>query len=150
VSSFSIRAARTSDIDSIIELAVESVTTVDPLPVTIDQGAMRDMAKSMIGVATQFVWVAEVDGKVVACVAATAARGFWFRGWQASMILFWSRVPGAGIALLRQLAEWIRGRPLIKLAVIECEPSIDPRALRFLRRLGFTRSSTNLVYVRQK
>ncbi len=146
----SLRPARLADIPAIVDLAVESVTTVDPLPVKLDKGAMAVTARSMIGVASQFLWVAEVDGKVVASVAAQAGAGFWFKGWQASVLLFWSRHPGAGIALLRELARWVKERPLIKIAVIECEPSIDQRSLRFLRRIGFTRASTNLAYVRNK
>lgn len=149
MSGFTIRPAKQSDVDVIVELAVESVTTVDPLPLKLDIYEMKATARGMIGNPTQFVWVAESGGKVVACVGVACSKGFWFKGWQASMLLFWSRVPGAGIALLREMARWIKGRPLIKLGIIECEPSIDPRSVRFLRRIGFSRQSTNLVYVRK-
>lgn len=144
---FVIRPAVVKDIDVIVELAMESVMT-DPLPVKPDKQAMRETALAMIGNRSQFVWVADEGGVVVACVGVSCSRGFWFHGWQASMLLFWSRRPGAGVALLRRLVEWIRERPIIKLAVIECEPKIDPRAIRFLKRLGFSRESTNLVYVK--
>ena len=142
-----IRPAVVRDINTIVELAMESVAS-DPLPVKPDPAAMRETALALVGNRSQFVWVAEEGGVVVACVGVSCSRGFWFHGWQASMLLFWSRRPGAGIALLRRLAEWIRERPIIKLAVIECEPKVDPRAIKFLKRLGFSRESTNLVYVK--
>ena len=45
-------------------------------------------------------------------------------------------------------AAWVKERPIIKTAVIECEPVIDARAIRFLKKLGFSRESANLVYVK--
>lgn len=142
-----IRRAATRDIDVIVSLAIESVNT-NPLPVRIDKDAIRESAIAMVSSNSQFVWVAEVAGVVVACVGVASNKSFWFHGQQASMILFWSRHPGAAVPILRKLAQWIKDRPLIKLAVIECEPQIDARTIKFLKRLGFGRESTNLVYVR--
>jgi hypothetical protein len=142
-----IRPAALGDIPAIISIAMESVAT-DPLPVKPCEKAMRETALALIGNRSQFVWVATVDECIVACVAVSCSRSFWFSGWQASMILFWSRHPGAAIPLLRRLSSWIKERPIIKTAVVECEPKIDPRAIKFLKRLGFSRESTNLVYVK--
>lgn len=141
------RRATLRDVDAIIKLALISLA-VDPLPVKIDGGAMMNMTAAMIRDNSQFVRVAEVDGKVVAVVGVSCSQGFWFYGQQASMLLFWSTHTGAAIPLMRELARWIKSRPIIKLAVIECEPHIDQRAIKFIRRLGFTRESVNLVYVR--
>lgn len=144
---FVIRPAQVRDIAAIIELAMESVST-DALPVKPDAKAMRETALAMIGNRSQFVWVTEEGGKVVACVAVSCSRSFWFHGWQASMLLFWSRRPGAAVPLLRRFATWVKERPIIKTAVVECEPLIDARSIRFLKRLGFARESVNLVYVK--
>ena len=40
-----------------------------------------------------------------------------------------------------------RGKP-IKLAIVEREPGVDPRRVRFFKRVGFERESLNLSYVR--
>jgi hypothetical protein len=95
-----------------------------------------------------FNWVTEVDGKVVAAVIAHVSPGFWFHKLQASVLLYYTLVPGAGLRLLRELARWVRSRPAIKLAVMELEPNADPRLVRFLKRVGFSRESLNLTYVR--
>jgi hypothetical protein len=143
-----IRPATIADADAIVSLGVESVSR-DPLPVTIDRKAMRDTFLSLVGKPMHFAWVAEVDGQVVAGVVACTQPGFWFTRHQCSVLLFYSRVRGAGLPLLRRLADWVKGRPVIKLAVVELEPGIDPRILKAFKRLGFKRESTNLTYVRE-
>jgi hypothetical protein len=95
------------------------------------------------------VWGTEVDGKVVACVGAHVSPGFWFQKLQASVLLYYSLVPGAGLPLLREFANWVKSRSGIKLAIMELEPNVDPRLVRFLKRQGFARESLNLTYVRE-
>lgn len=140
------RKAVPSDIPAIVEIAVASVS-MDPLPVKIDREAMAEMAKTCMG-PSNFLWVTEVDGRVTAAVAAIAQPGFWFHKLQVSVLLYYSLRPGAGLGLLRELGRWIKSRPAIKLAVMELEPSADPRLVRFLKRIGFERESLNLTYVR--
>lgn len=141
------RPAKPSDIAAIVEIAVTSVSN-NPLPVTIDRKAMADMARECLGPA-HFMWVSEDEsGNVVACVAAHASPGFWFRRMQASVLLYYTLVPGAGIRLLREFAKWVKSRPIIKLAVMELEPDADPRLVEFMKRQGFSRESLNLTYVR--
>lgn len=135
-----------NDLPAIVELAVESVSR-DPLPVTIDRQAMLETGRSLLNPA-HFLWVAEADGAICAAVAACAQRSFWFRGLQCSVLLYYTRVPGAGAKLLREFARWVKSRSGIKVAVLELEPSADLRMLRFLRRLGFDRKSMNMTYVR--
>lgn len=141
------RKATMSDVPAIVDIAVESVSK-DPLPVRIDREAMAEMAKECMGPA-HFMWVTEDDGgKVVAAMAAYAQKGFWFERMQCSVLLYWSRVTGAGTPLIREFGRWVKGRPAIKLAVIELEPGVDPRLVRFFKRVGFSRESLNLTYVR--
>jgi len=141
------RPAKLSDVDAIVEIAVTSVSN-DPLPLKIDREAMASMARECLGPA-HFVWVTEVDGKVVACVGAHVSPGFWFQKLQASVLLYYSLVPGAGLPLLREFANWVKSRSGIKLAIMELEPNVDPRLVRFLKRQGFARESLNLTYVRE-
>jgi hypothetical protein len=143
-----IRPATAADADAIVSLGVESVS-IDPLPVTIDRRAMRATFLDLVGKPHGFAWVAEVDGKVVAGVVAISQPGFWFTRHQCSVLLFYTRVKGAGMPLLRRFAEWVKSRPVIKLAVFELEPGVDPRIMAALKRMGFKRESTNLTYVRE-
>lgn len=141
------RKAKMGDIPAIVDIAVESVSR-DPLPVKIDRNAMADTAKVCLNPA-HFMWVAEDDnGNVVAAVAACVQQSFWFERLQCSVLLYYSRVKGAGIGLLREFAKWVKSRPAIKMAIIELEPGSDPRLIEFFKRVGFARESTNLTYVR--
>ncbi len=140
------RKAAMSDIPAIVDIAVESVSR-DPLPVKIDREAMADTARTCLNPA-HFMWASEQDGRVVAAMAACVQQGFWFKGLQASVLLYYSRVPGAGLPLIREFAKWVKSRPGIKLAIVELEPGADPRLARLFKRLGFARESINLTYVR--
>lgn len=109
---------------------------------------MRDTIRIAISSKAHFVWVSEIDGEVVAAVGAMSDKSFWFERQQCSVLLYYTRVPGEGIKLLRRLMEWVKSRPAIKICVMELEPEADPRLIRFLQRLGFGRVSTNVSFVR--
>lgn len=143
-----IRRAVAADAEAIIALAVESVSR-DPLPVKTDTEAMKALARSMIGNPAHFVWVGETDGRVTACVAAQVSPGFWFRGLQASVLLYFARTPGQGALLLRQFSRWCKSRRGIKMAILELEPNTDPRLKRALSKFGFGRESSNMTYIRE-
>ena len=140
------RKATMSDIPAIVDIAIESVS-VNPLPVKIDREAMAQTVSSCLNPA-HFAWVAEKDDVVVASVIACAQQSFWFTKLQCSVLLYYTRVPGAGLPLIRELVKWIKSRPAIKVAVVEFEPGVDPRLVRFFKRVGFSRESLNLSYVR--
>lgn len=140
------RRARLEDVEAIVDIAVESVSQ-DPLPVKIDRQAMADTARTCLNPA-HFMWVAEQDGKVVASVAACVQPSFWFQKLQCSVLLYYTRVPGAGIPLIREFVRWVKSRSAIKVAVLELEPGVDPRLVKFLKRMGFERESLNLSYIR--
>lgn len=141
------RRATMNDIPSIVDIAVESVSQ-DPLPVKIDREAMAETARTCLNPA-HFMWVAEDDGKVVAAFAACVQPSFWFSKLQCSVLLYYTRVAGAGLPLIREFAKWVKSRPAIKVAVVELEPGVDPRLVGFFKRVGFVRESINLTYVRE-
>lgn len=140
------RKATMSDVPAIVDIAVESVSR-DPMPVKIDRDAMAETARACLNPA-HFMWVAEEDGKVVAAMAAVAQQSFWYTKLQCSVLLYYTRVAGAGLPLIREFAKWVKSRPAIKVAVVELEPGADPRLVKFFKRVGFTRESLNLTYVR--
>lgn len=141
------RKAKLSDVPTIVEIAVESVSH-DPLPVKIDRLAMAQTAKVCLQPA-HFGWVSEVDGKVVAAMGACVQPSFWYDKLQCSVLLYYTRVPGAGIPLMREFSRWVKSRSGIKVAVLELEPDVDVRLVKFFKRLGFDRESLNLSYVRK-
>lgn len=141
------RKAKPEDIPAIIEIAVISVSN-DPLPVKIDRQAMADTGKVLLNPA-HFLWVAEdEDGKIVAAFAACVQKSFWYERMQCSVLLYYSLVKGAGIQLIREFAKWVKSRSAIKVAVISLEPGVDERLVRFFKRVGFSRESLNVTYVR--
>lgn len=142
-----IRRAQFTDIPAVVELAVESVSR-DPLPVRIDREGMADMARDLIAGNAHFAWVAEDEGKVVGAVGAITQPGFWHERMSCSVVMFYTRKPGSGIALLREFARWVKARPAIKIASFHLEPGMDERIGVLLKRLGFTMSSPQFVYVR--
>lgn len=147
MSKFILRPAAAADIPAIVDLAVESVSR-DPLPVKIDRAAMAETAAELIKGNQHFSWVAEQDGAIVAAVGAQVAPGFWFQRNQCSVLMFYSRRAGPGIALLREFARWVKSRPTIKLALFSLEPGMDRRIGLLLRRLGFSMETPQYVYVR--
>lgn len=144
---FTYRRANIHDVPAVVELAVESVMN-NPLPVKVDREAMADTVRFCLNPA-HFGWVTEHEGKVVAAVGACSQASFWYRGQQVSVLLYYSRVPRAGLRLMREFASWCKGRSNVKTAVIEFEPTVDPRLVQYMKRLGFSRESVNLTYVRE-
>jgi hypothetical protein len=141
------RKAKFEDVPAIVELAVISVSN-DPLPVKIDRLSMADTARMCMNPA-HFLWVAEdEDGKVVAAFAACVQKSFWYERMQCSVLLYYTTVKGAGLPLIREFARWVKSRSAIKVAVIELEPGVDPRLVKFFHRVGFNREAMNLSYVR--
>jgi hypothetical protein len=143
-----IRKAKREDLDAIVEIAVESVG-INPLPVKNNTAEMKITAEQCLQPA-HFMWVAEVCGVVVGAVAAQVAPSFWFDKLNCSVLLYYTRKPHGleGLKLLREFSKWVKSRSGIKVAVFELEPDVDPRLVRYLRRLGFVRESLNLAYVR--
>ena len=142
------RKATTADIPAIVEIAVESVSN-DPLPVRIDRDAMRETAIACLA-PNHFCWVCEDEGRVVSAMAACTQASFWFERQSCSVLLYYTTKPGRGIGLIREFARWVKGRPAIKVAIFELEPGADPRLVKLLRRLGFSRESLNMSYVRSR
>jgi hypothetical protein len=141
-----IRKATPYDIPAIVDLAIESVS-INPIPVKIDREAMILQAKQCL-MPSHFLMVSEIDGEVVGAVAAYSGPSFWFRGQTVSVLLHYSRISGQWVRLMKEFARWVKSRNGIKMAILEMEPEHDERMARFLVRLGFTRESRNMTYVR--
>jgi GNAT superfamily N-acetyltransferase len=143
-----IRKAKPQDVDAIVELAVESVSTIDPIPeLKIDREAMRDMTEQCLQPA-HFLYVSEIDGVVVGALGAHAAPSFWHKGLAVSVLLHYARNRGEWAKLMREFSRWCKSRSGVKIAVLEAEGNADPRMIQYMARLGFGRVTQNVTYVR--
>jgi hypothetical protein len=142
-----IRRAKFADIPAIVELAVESVSR-NPWPLRIDKQAMESTARELIAGNQHFAEVAEDEGKIVGAVGACTQPGFWHERMTCSVLMFFAKKAGAGVALLRSFARWVRGRPAIKMAIFSLEADLDPRIGLLLHRLGFTHQAPCYTYIR--
>jgi hypothetical protein len=104
----------------------------------IDPGKVRQTARECVTGAGNFCWVSEIDGEVVASVAAVVHDLTFYERKQASVIQFYSVQPGEGIKLMRIFLEWARKRPAIKLIAFTLEAQADPRIGKLLKRLGLS------------
>ena len=141
-----IRRATTKDVAAIRGLAIESVSK-DPIPVRICKESMDETIREALG-NNHFLWVSEIDGEVVAAFGAMSQPSFWHERQTCSVMLYYTRVPGEGLKLLREFVRWFKHRPVIKVVVMELEPNTDKRMLKYLRRVGLSRISMNATYVR--
>lgn len=140
------RQAKLQDLPQMVELAAEAVASED-IGVPVCKDTIRSNIAECVGNPQHFAWVAEEAGRLVAAVVARVSMMAWSSKKCANGVMWFTRQPGACMPLLRKLSEWVRSRPVIKVATLECiNPS--PSMRRAMSRLGFDRESTNLVYVR--
>lgn len=147
-----IRKAALTDVPAITRLAIEAVSRQPLDGLRISSERIGAAAKSVITRPDCFCWVAvDAAGEVQGCVAAECMPGFWFERQQCSVLMFYCRLPGEGIRLLREFARWVKSRPAIKLAVFSVEPDENAERIgKLLTRLGFGLRTTNYSFVRPK
>ena len=141
-----IRRAKPQDVDAIVSLAVESVSTVAPISVEINRAAMADNTLFCMQPA-HYLYVSEIGGEVVAAVGAAVTPSHCFVKLSCCVLLHYSRAPGEWVRLMKHFSKWVEGRSAIKTAILEVEDS-NPKIIRFMDRLGFSRQTTNCMYVR--
>ncbi len=131
-----IRPAKPDDIDAITDLGLEALTVNAYPNLVIDPDKVRAMATECVSAASNFSWVAEKDGKVVAAVSALIHDMMFHERKQATVVQFYTTEPNAGLPLLRKFLEWARGRRVIKMICFTLEVNADPRIGKMLNRLG--------------
>jgi hypothetical protein len=141
-----IRKARPEDLDAIVDLAVEAVSR-SPFPVKNDKAAMKETASICLQPA-HYLCVSEIGGQVVGALAAQVMPSFWHEKLSCSVLMHYSSVPGEWVKLMKHFSQWVQGRHGIKVAVIELEEFHGEKMIRFIKRVGFSRQSQNLTFVR--
>ncbi len=134
----SYRKAVPGDIPAIVALGIEALRRDAYESLVISPEGIEETARACIASAQHFAWVAEKDGRVQgALVAMTQPLVLYERSY--ANVLMWdcTRVPGAGVALMREFVRWVKGRPAIKLVQYTGERNADPRVAKLVQRLGF-------------
>ncbi|KKL59008.1 hypothetical protein LCGC14_2219660 [marine sediment metagenome] len=96
-----IRKATTRDIPAIVRLGKQALRE-DPIPNTVISTAkLQATAWECVHSTTNYSWVAEVDGEVVAAVCALLQPQQVYERMQATVVQFYTTVPGWGEKLIR-------------------------------------------------
>lgn len=122
--------------EAVVALGIEALEREPEEDLVIDRRAIKDMVRECISGPSHFCWVCERDGQVVGAVSALVEDMALFERKQATVWQFYSKAPGEGIKLIRELLRWAKGRRVIKRVVFQLEVNADPRIAAMLRRLG--------------
>lgn len=143
-----LRRATIHDLPALIDLALDSLRANVRVPLVPARDRMEELGRLVLSSSSNFGMVTEIDGAIAAALGAIVENGAWFKGRQATVLMFHARVRGAGLPLLREFARWVRARPGIKLAVFSLEANADPRLAKLLPRIGFTLNYPQFVFAR--
>jgi hypothetical protein len=131
-----IRPATLSDLNAVLELATEQAGRY---PLKPDRQKMIALFREGCSSAQNFLWVVEEKGKVGGALAAFTADNLWAQRRNCNILLWVSRIPGGGAALLREFRNWVVPRRGTKVAGMSPDLEVDPRALQLAERIGFKR-----------
>lgn len=134
-----IRRATPYDIPAIIALGIEALNRGTYPNLVISHEKVSAMARQCVSSSQNFAWVAERDGIVGGALCALVHENTFHERQKASVVQFYTRIPGEGVKLLREFLRWARGRPAIKIISFTLEPDADPRIGKLLSRLGLHR-----------
>lgn len=131
-----IRDARPDDLTDIVRLGLLGLNADPYKGLVIDKDKVTAVARAAISNPSDFCRVNEIGGEVVAAVTAVVHDMLFHERRQATVIQFWTTVPGAGLPLIRDFLRWARSRRAIKSIVFTIEAGADPRIGKALKRLG--------------
>lgn len=130
------RIATPADIDAVTLLGIKALEQ-DAYPnLVIEKEKVRAMATECISSSSNFSWVTEIDGEVVAAVSAFVTDMMFYERKQANVVQFYTTAPNAGLPLIREFLKWSRSRRVIKLICFTLEVQADPRIGKLLKRMG--------------
>lgn len=131
-----IRKAKLCDVDALVDLALEYAVKTCP-EMRPDRAKIRRLVVEAISGPSNFAEVAEQDGRVQAVLIALVHDALWAERKVCNVLLWVSKLAGAGRRLLKQLKSWASARRAIRL--IGLSPMFDWPATvtEILRRAGF-------------
>ena len=137
-----IREAKLDDIDGIIEVIKKLVGRYPSL--RPDWKKIRTHLTEAISSSKHKVLVSIKGEEITGAFVALTAETFWAERQTASIIMFYSEIPGDGMAMLRNFFKWADGRRAIKHIEMNVDMAIDSRIGLLLNRLGM--SATDTIY----
>lgn len=138
-----IRPATLQDVSKILFIALGEAKAY---PLRPDKDRMQKMIIEMISTKAHFSMVDEEDGEIVAVLGAMVGDNMWAQRKFASVVLWWSKKPGRGAALLRRFKAWVKERRAIRVAGFAPDLDLEPRTLLLFEKLGFTRHGGAYLY----
>jgi len=102
---------------------------------------MFELLTEAISSANHFAYVAVNEhNDVKGVLVAMTGDNLWARKKNCNILAWISRIPGEGAALLRKFRDWVRQRPVIRVAGVSPDiDDIDYRAWQLAERIGFER-----------
>lgn len=95
---------------------------------------VRDVTSST----KHFARVVGEKGDPKAVLVAHAGENVWAMKRHATIMVWYSEIPGAGAKLLREFREWVKAERNIVLAGFSCDwVMMDDRPLKLASRIGF-------------
>lgn len=123
-------------VPGMVRLGIEALKK-DPAPrQRISTEKVQNVARECVVDPRNYAKVSVKNGEVVASVAAIVDDQIFFERKQASVVQFYTTVPGEGVKLMRDFLGWARDQRKIKSIVFMLEMNADPRICRMLERMG--------------
>jgi hypothetical protein len=132
-----IRRATLLDVPAVVKLGIEALEREKEPGLVICPDRCRAMAIECISKNSNFGFVSEINGEVVAALGAQVSELLFYERNQATVVQYYSKVPGEGIKLMREFLRWVEPRRGIKIVCFMVEVIQDPRTKKLLSRLGF-------------
>ena len=132
-----IRPAEMRDKREILVLAKEQTARFPKLRMDIEK--LNDGIVTAMLDNNNFVHVVENEGEVTGVIIAITAPNMWAQRSCSNVVLWVSKTPGGGVALLRAFRDWIKARRAVKLGGISPNLDLDRRILKIMERTGFER-----------
>lgn len=132
-----IRPAVMRDKREILALAKEQAARFPKLRMDIEK--LNDGIATAMLCDKNFVQVVENEGEVTGVIIAVTSPNIWAQRSCSNVMLWVSKTPGGGVALLRAFRDWIKARRAVKLGGISPNLDLDRRILKIMERTGFER-----------
>ncbi len=132
-----IRPATLSDRNAVLALAYEQAEKYPLLK--RDAPKMNELFTDVVSAARHYGLVAEQDGEIKGVLLAFTVNNAWAQRQSCGVMLWVSKIPDAGAAMLRQFRDWIKSRRAIKVAGFAPDVDLDPRVWKLAERIGFQR-----------
>lgn len=132
-----IRPATLADRDAIFDMAMEQAELYPLLRPNIDN--IKALITDAISTARHYCVVARHRGKCEGVLVAFTMNNAWAQRQHCAVMLWVSKYPCAGAAMLRMFRDWVKGRRAIKVAGFAPDVNLDPRVWQLAERIGFER-----------